>query len=456
MTLASLIAAWLPDARWFAAKGEPLAAVTVHDEAVLPGTDLALALVDVRSAAAVASRYVVPIDHTTGQDAAATAECAGWLVRAVLGAESRPGRHGGFIGHAVPGGTFTVAGRPAVTPLGGDASNTSLHVDFGGRAFAVKLLRRCRSGIQPEVEVGRFFAADAPFASTPPLRGWLEYATTDGAEPTAIATVHDFAPGCTSGWDRLVALVANGGITGPHRDAILGLVASLGRTTAQMHRALGSRSDIPAFAPVAATPADRRAAAAGMAAHARHVLALAADRLAAMPPATAARLAAAVANRDAIIARLEAIADLETSALAIRVHGDYHLGQVLVAGDDEEVFVIDFEGEPGRTLEERRAKTSVFKDVAGMCRSFDYLLRHVARTTGAAYRADDLRQLEECYLDAYRSIAAGQPWWPADPHTADRLLSIYKLDKAVYELAYELQNRPDWVEVPLAAIPLPR
>ena len=162
------------------------------------------------------------------------------------------------------------------------------------------------------------------------------------------------------------------------------------------------------------------------------------------------------ANRDAIIARLEAIADLETSALAIRVHGDYHLGQVLVAGDDEEVFVIDFEGEPGRTLEERRAKTSVFKDVAGMCRSFDYLLRHVARTTGAAYRADDLRQLEECYLDAYRSIAAGQPWWPADPHTADRLLSIYKLDKAVYELAYELQNRPDWVEVPLAAIPLPR
>jgi predicted trehalose synthase len=87
-----------------------------------------------------------------------------------------------------------------------------------------------------------------------------------------------------------------------------------------------------------------------------------------------------------------------------------------------------------------------------MCRSFDYLLRHVARTTADVYRAEDLRELEDCYLDAYRAIAIGQPWWPADPATADALLAIYKLDKAVYELAYELQNRPDWIAVPLAAL----
>jgi trehalose synthase-fused probable maltokinase len=452
MTLASRIADWLPNARWFAAKGEPCAALTLHDEANLADTDLAIAIVDVRSVAGAISRYVAPIDRTTAQDAAATAEFAGWLVRTVLGAESRAGSHGSFTGHPTPGAAFTVAGRPDVKTLGGDASNTSLLVDFGGRAFAVKLLRRCRAGTQPEVEVGRFLAEDSPFAGTPRLRGWLEYSATDASEPTAIATVHDFAPGCTSGWERLVALVADGGLAGPHRGRIFRLVAAIGRTTAAMHRALGSRPDIAAFAPAAVSAADRRATAAAMAAHARQTFDLVADRRSAAPAATAERLESLARDREALIDRLESIADLETSAVAIRVHGDYHLGQLLVGGEDERVFVIDFEGEPGRTLEERRMKTSVFKDVAGMCRSFDYLLRYVASTAGAQYRADDLRQLEACYLDAYREIAVGQPWWPAEPGAAERLLAIYKLDKALYELAYELQNRPDWVEVPLAAL----
>ena len=116
------------------------------------------------------------------------------------------------------------------------------------------------------------------------------------------------------------------------------------------------------------------------------------------------------------------------------------------------VLVIDFEGEPGRTLAERREKTAAAKDVAGMCRSFDYLLRHVAKSSAKPYAAADLARLEACYLGAYREVALGQPWWPADPTTADALLAPFKLDKAIYELAYELSNRPDWIDVPLAAI----
>jgi maltose alpha-D-glucosyltransferase/alpha-amylase len=135
----------------------------------------------------------------------------------------------------------------------------------------------------------------------------------------------------------------------------------------------------------------------------------------------------------------------------IRVHGDYHLGQLLVA-EKGSVLVIDFEGEPGRPLAERRGKTAAAKDVAGMCRSFDYLLRHVAKLTGRPYDTADLERLEACYLAAYREVAAGQPWWPADRETADALLAVFKLDKAIYELAYELNNRPDWIDVPLAAI----
>jgi maltose alpha-D-glucosyltransferase/alpha-amylase len=116
------------------------------------------------------------------------------------------------------------------------------------------------------------------------------------------------------------------------------------------------------------------------------------------------------------------------------------------------VLVIDFEGEPGRPLAERRGKTAAAKDVAGMCRSFDYLLRHGAKLTGRPYASANLERLEACYLAAYREVAAGQPWWPADRETADALLAVFKLDKAIYELAYELNNRPDWIDVPLAAI----
>ncbi|MEI7781717.1 MAG: hypothetical protein WCJ18_07310 [Planctomycetota bacterium] len=109
-------------------------------------------------------------------------------------------------------------------------------------------------------------------------------------------------------------------------------------------------------------------------------------------------------------------------------------------------------GKSRATLVRPENINKTFKDVAGMCRSFDYLLRHVAKMAGATYRPEDLEQLEACYLAAYRTIAGGQPWWPAAPREAAALLAIYKLDKAIYELAYELQNRPDWVDVPLAAL----
>ena len=111
MTLADRIATWLPHARWFAAKGEPLAAVTLYDEAALPGTDLVLTLVDVRTAAGADSRYVAPLDDATGHDAAATREFADWLVRTVLGAKSLATRHGSFSGHRVSGVAAVAAGQ---------------------------------------------------------------------------------------------------------------------------------------------------------------------------------------------------------------------------------------------------------------------------------------------------------------------------------------------------------
>ena len=132
------------------------------------------------------------------------------------------------------------------------------------------------------------------------------------------------------------------------------------------------------------------------------------------------------------------------------MHGDYHLGQVLVDESAQRVMPIDFEGEPTRPLAERRRKTSAAKDVAGMLRSFDYLVAHVDRLHGAGH--GDPAALAEAFLAAYRRGAAGATWWPADADEERRLLAAFTLDKAVYELAYELANRPDWVEVPLGAL----
>jgi trehalose synthase-fused probable maltokinase len=145
------------------------------------------------------------------------------------------------------------------------------------------------------------------------------------------------------------------------------------------------------------------------------------------------------------------VAEIDAAAAWIRVHGDYHLGQVLLDGRDRPL-VIDFEGEPGRSLEERRAKTTACKDVAGMCRSFDYLLRCAARDGGPAYRAEESRGLQRRFVAGYARCAAAKSWWPARAADADALLAASMLDKAIYELAYEIRNRPEWVEVPLAAV----
>jgi len=446
---AARIAAWLPQARWFAGKGTTAARVAIGDEASIPGTGISLALVDITTADAT-ERYVAPL--AADADAALDAGFAAWLVDAIQTGATLVGHAGVFRGHpAVPGTPALGIDAARVSPLGGDASNTSLLVEHAGRAKAIKLIRRCRPGIQPEVEVGEFFARDAHWAGTPRFLGWLEYGPDTG-ESLAVATMHEFAPGCVTAWDHLVPLVAGGGLAGADRHHILGIVAALGRTTAEMHRALASRQDVAAFAPQNASAADGKAEADRMLAHATQVFTLAAARLSSLPPSVATATQRLLAGRDAIEATLGRLAAIDQWGALIRIHGDYHLGQVLVRPRGPEVLVIDFEGEPGRSLTDRRRKTTAVKDVAGMCRSFDYLLRHAARVGSVAYDGAHLRLLEASYLDAYRAVAAGQAWWPAEERAADALLAIYTLDKALYELAYELTNRPDWVEVPLAAL----
>ena len=483
-TIASRLALSMPAARWFADKAATIERVTLHERFVLDsGGSVELLLADVHLTSRDATARYVVVVGPEGLDAAATPAVAGRLLDLVLSGTSLAGCYGTLLGHCLGGhpdgaGGFASADALTVVPIGGDASNTSFVVRHGSTGWIVKLFRRCWEGIQPEVEFGEFFAAKSPWSGTPRLCGWLEYVPADGhlaTASTAMATVHEFAAGYTTGWDRLVGLLTvsdskEDRLRGASGDRILSIVAALGRATGQMHRALAARPDIPAFALESITRAWSQTAAAGMTSHAEQVFSLIESRLPQVEPAMARRLEAVLAARSRLGSRLTSLPNSGVAISTIRVHGDYHLGQVLVAEQcdtplvaeqcdtpltadhDSQVLVIDFEGEPGRPLAERRAKTVAAKDVAGMCRSFDYLLRHVAKSTGRPYSAADLKRLEICYLDAYREVAVGQPWWPADPATADALLAVFKLDKAIYELAYELNNRPDWIDVPLAAV----
>jgi len=439
---AAAILPGLASARWFAGKGTPIGDLTIADRAAA-GPGVTLALVDASGA-----RYVAPVRDAGGRDAAADSGFVSWLLSTVFTGRVVARRAGSFAGHVVgsPPDSMPSADATAVV-MGSDASNTSLAVAAGGAGLVVKLLRRCRPGIHPEVEVGGFLAEQADFPDTPRLRGWLEYVPAGGGPGAALAIVHDLAAGCVSGWDRLSDDLAAGGLAGSRKTAVLTLVAAIGTLTGRLHRALAARDDLPAFAPVTETQEQAAAAAAATARRAVETLDRVVAGAAILPPDVARRLRRLGEARERLRETLAAPSSAGPSL--IRVHGDYHLGQVLVAADGRPM-VIDFEGEPGRPLAERRARTHAAKDVAGMCRSFDYLVRRGAGVP--AERRDDARPLERTFLDAYGRIADGTRWWPDDPAEAAALVSRHALDKAVYELAYEFDNRPEWIDVPLGAL----
>jgi starch synthase (maltosyl-transferring) len=452
--VAEAIGSWLPQTRWFAGKGSDITSVTVADIATLAKSDVRLAIVDVATESA-AGRYAAPLYDCSKTDAAVAPEFASWLLDSVTREAETSAMHGRFFGHAVErifgGAAQRVAHGDAVEvlPLGGDASNTSLVVRRGSSEFAVKVIRRCAAGRQPEVEVGRFLTGVVGWRQTPALLGWIEYEPADGGPSTVIATVHEFVPGCRTAWDfagHLLRSDSHDQLPEP----CVALAASLGRLTGDMHAALASRPDIPAFAAESETDADRRATAGVLADRVRLGLARAAACCGHLPEGTASRIASVGAKAEGLATRC-AEAATAPGASRVRVHGDYHLGQVLVRPDGD-LFVIDFEGEPSRTLAERSVKASPFKDIAGMCRSFDYLLRHAAITNDRPVRPTELAMLESAFLEAYRGVVGGQGWWPRDRDVADRLLDAWKIDKAVYELLYEIDNRPDWIDVPLAAL----
>jgi maltose alpha-D-glucosyltransferase/alpha-amylase len=239
---------------------------------------------------------------------------------------------------------------------------------------------------------------------------------------------------------------------------MIGRLRQIGERTADLHRTIASRADIPDFAPEPIGGDMARWTDAQLD-RARNVFRLL-DLNQGSLPDTAKPLAAEILkHREQILAHIDSNRTLAVDAMKIRHHGDFHLGQVLIANNDS--FLLDFEGEPRRSLAERRHKAPAARDVAGFCRSIDYAtsaaLGRAAATSDEekAKLAARLRlwtqQLIETYWDSYRAALADDRLWPQDDEQSRRLLDIFLLEKAVYEIEYELTNRPDWAAIPLEA-----
>jgi maltose alpha-D-glucosyltransferase/alpha-amylase len=231
----------------------------------------------------------------------------------------------------------------------------------------------------------------------------------------------------------------------------------LGRRTSELHRALGAGSSNPSFAPEALSPAYRRSLHRSFQALTARVFWQLRKRARALPPAIASRADAVLPREVEILRRFRSIRDEARFGRRIRCHGDYHLGQVLYTGDD--FVIIDFEGEPARPLRERREKHSPLKDVAGMLRSFHY----AAYAALAAEPAPDLPRLEPAarafrlwssaaFLRAYLEAARSSHLLPPSRAALSLLLDLLILEKAIYEMGYEINHRPAWLGIPARAV----
>jgi maltose alpha-D-glucosyltransferase / alpha-amylase len=372
------------------------------------------------------------------------------------------------------------------TVMKAEQSNTS--VVYGGQLI-LKMFRRSEEGVNPDLEIGRFLTETAEFANVPPVVGALEYHRKGEASMT-LGILQQFVPNVGDAWSYTIdslshyfeRALAHPEAQGPGlpqplvfdllndefpmlaRELIASYLESarlLGQRTAELHQALASSADDPNFAPEPFSMLYQRSVYQSMQSQLSQVFPWLRARLKQLADGTREEAQRVLDLEPEIRRRYRSLLQRKLNTMRIRVHGDYHLGQVLYTGRD--FVIIDFEGEPARPLSERRIKRSPLRDVAGMLRSFHYasyaaLFGHVP-----GVRPEDFAALESwahfwytwvgvAFLKAYLATAKDEPFLPKDPIELQILLDAYLLEKAVYELGYEVNNRPDWLKVPLRGL----
>ena len=483
---------FMPDRRWFADKASRQFNATLSTAIPIEhaGNRFVAAIVDV-NAGESSSRYFLPLTIRWVRYTAVDREPA-----RVLAAVRRGPREGTLLdavgeqefieaalanihaGETVGTDTqkieFRATGRFAEMPppkietidaIAREQSNSTVIVNS---AYVIKILRRITPGIHPEIEVGRFLVDVAHFANAPALLGTIEL--VEGENRTALAVMHEFVQNQGDAWsvtsaslDRLIdeqrTLSEEATADTSETSSLLQRMRQIGRRTAEMHMAFACRNDIEAFAPEPIAGSDTERWADTMISRTQAVLALLERNMGSLHEPAADLAGRLLRSRDAVLTHIDSLRSAGFNGAKIRHHGDFHLGQILIAKDD--AFILDFEGEPRRTLDERRRKAPAARDVAGFLRSIDYAM------SAAIDRAPNLspedravitqrmrdwgERLAAAYWDSYRETLGDAPLWPSDAEELRQLLDVFLLEKALYEVEYELTNRPSWSHIPLEA-----
>jgi len=462
----------LPRQRWFGDKGRSIAAVNLRDCGAL-GDRAWLVLVTVAFTDGVDETYAIPLvldGAAVSPDALeATLELDGLTTRAgdafdqpgfcleLLTAFERdaavPTAHGGIVRFVRTDRYSPLRGDGPLAPrrLTTEQSNTS--VAYGSRLI-LKWLRRVKAGTNLDREVGSFLTLQARFPHVPPLAGAIEYVSAAG-EVTTLGVLQGFVANQGDGWSWIVGHLRQ--LPPARVDELSGPVfqelSGLGAVTGALHGALASDAESSDFAPEPITDADVTAWISRVAADLGRTSDVVRARLADLPREIENDARALLAGQAALRARADDLRALGVErCMKIRVHGDYHLGQALRTAPG--FVLLDFEGEPDRPLAERRRKQSSLVDVAGMLRSLDYAV-HAALSPASAPAGEPwVRRASAAFLDGYLAELGRFParLVPASRSTLARALAVFELDKALYEVRYELDHRPAWLAIPLQGL----
>jgi trehalose synthase-fused probable maltokinase len=514
-SLPPLLSEFLRDKRWFGGKARGIRSIEIEDIVPVEQANVATAFVFARIEyeSGPPEIYVLPllarVSSANGQERGAHSDLDDVVVelplsdalqneevlrslydviknKAVLRGfrgEIHGSQTTSFLEISLPAGDTS---KPKV--ITGEQSNSS---SIFGKRSILKVFRRVQEGVNPELEVGRFLTETARFPHIPPLGGSLEYVTNAGARMT-LSVLQGFVANDGDAWqytleslsafwrdapDHSQEISADTGspkavsvhearapavaqlLCGPYLDAM----ALLGQRTAELHKALASDKNAPAFAPEPFTAVFQRKTESALTASALETFALLRSQVANLSREPRAHAERVLEKENEVLQVFRDALSRPLSGLRTRIHGDYHLGQVLCAAGD--FAIIDFEGEPGRPISDRVVKRSPLQDVAGMLRSFHYaafgpLLAPLQGMETPKGEDSQLAILAEAwngwvssrFLKAYFENARTAGFLPEDDREISSLLRLHLVSKALFELSYELNNRPEWVKIPLVGI----
>lgn len=428
---------FLRSRRWFAGRAWPIKRVSVvdHVQVLSRRSTFTLGVVDVHYEMGNPERYFVPVTVDARgalHDAMEDDELARALARFIRDAAQLPSGGGRLVGSREELSEpiwSELPPAPAVHRIEAEQSNSSVVLE---EKIVLKVIRRLESGPCPEVEMGRHLAR-VGYTGAPRFAGSLVF---QGVADSTIALAHEYVPGAVDGWRHVTQALSQGK---PALSSLQVAVRQLGIQVGQLHRALAAPSEDPAFTPQPIGTEDLQRWSSSIIGELGVTLSQAERALPGL-----------LRRRDALRDRAQRLSKLVPGGLKTRVHGDLHLGQVLKAPARPGGWVIfDFEGEPGRSFAARRELTSPLKDVAGLLRSFDYAEATAAKERVSTGAAASFRQ---AFLDGYLEAARGSSFLPPDEETFWGLLDAFELEKALYEVRYELGSRPSWAEIPARAL----